>query len=242
MVSRNAHGSGSFFAADAIYLYVRDNNDSLKVTVIDVGQGSPTLIRLPGGKKMLVDGGGSYENMFDIGRYVVAPYLWHERIKSIDIVVLTHPHPDHLNGLLFILSNFDVKEVWSNGETAEIETYDDFVKIINEKNITHRFISEDTSHVTIGSTMITILNPLKPVNLGNDLPRKFDETNNDAIVMKLTLGNVSILLPSDISEPTETRLVKSSKNLKSQIMLVPHHGGLTSSTTSFLNCVKPEIP
>ena len=115
------------------------------------------------------------------------------------------------------------------------------MKIINEKNITHRFISEDTSHVTIGSTMISILNPLKPVNLGNDLPRKFDETNNDAIVMKLTLGNVSILLPSDISEPTETRLVKSSKNLKSQIMLVPHHGGLTSSTTSFLNCVKPEI-
>ena len=229
-----------FIAADAIYLYIRDNN-SLKVTAIDVGQGSSTLIRLPGGKKMLVDGGGSYENIFDIGKYVVAPYLWHERIKSIDIVVLTHPHPDHLNGLLYILSNFDIKEVWSNGETAEIETYDDFVKIINEKNITHRFISEDTSHVTVGNTMINILNPSKPINLRNDMPRKFDKTNNDAIVLKLTLGNVTILLPSDISEPTETRLVKSSKNLKSQIMLVPHHGGLTSSTTSFLNGVKPEI-
>jgi competence protein ComEC len=73
------------------------------------------------------------------------------------------------------------------------------------------------------------------------LPRKFDKTNNDAIVMKLTLGNVSILLPSDISEPTETILVKSGKNLRSQIILVPHHGGFTSSTIPFLNSVKPEI-
>jgi len=230
-----------FFAIDAIYLYTKDNNDSLKVTAIDVGQGNSTLIILPGGKKMLVDGGGSYENIFDIGKYVLAPYLWHERIRNIDIVVLTHPHPDHLNGLLYILSNFDIKEVWSNGETAEMETYEDFVRIINEKNITHRLISEDNGHMTINGATITILNPPKTINLKNDLPRKFDKTNNDAIVMMLTLGNVSILLPSDISEPTETSLVKSGKNLRSQIMFVPHHGGFTSSTIPFLNSVKPAI-
>jgi competence protein ComEC len=230
-----------FFAIDAIYLYARDNNESLRVTAIDVGQGSSTLIRLPGSKKILVDGGGSYENIFDIGKYVVAPYLWHERIKDIDIVILTHPHPDHLNGLLYVLSNFNVKEVWSNGETAEIETYEDFVKIINEKNITHRLISEDTGHITINGSMITLLNPPKTISLGKNMPRKFDKTNNDAIVMKLTFGNVSILLPSDISEPTETSLVKSGKNLRSQIILVPHHGGFTSSTIPFLNSVKPEI-
>jgi competence protein ComEC len=74
-----------------------------------------------------------------------------------------------------------------------------------------------------------------------DMPRKFDKINNDAIVMKLTLGNVSILLPADISEPTETRLAKSGKNITSQIMLVPHHGGSTSSTMSFLDGVKPQI-
>jgi competence protein ComEC len=230
-----------FFIIDATYIHIKDNSENLKITYIDVGQGSSTLIRLPGGKKVLVDGGGSYENIFDVGKYVVAPYLWHERIKDIDIVVLTHPHPDHLNGLLHILSNFDVKEVWSNGESAEIETYEDFVKIINEKNITHRLISEDTGNITINGATITILNPPKSIDSRNDLSRKFDETNNDAIVMKLTVGNVSILLPSDISEPTETSLVKSGKNLKSQIILVPHHGGLTSSTIPFLNSVKPEI-
>jgi competence protein ComEC len=230
-----------FFIIDATYIHIKDNNESLKITYIDVGQGSSTLIRLPGGKKVLVDGGGSYENIFDVGKYIVAPYLWHERIKDIDIVVLTHPHPDHLNGLLYILSNFDVKEVWSNGEAAEIETYEDFVKIINEKNITHRLISEDIGHITINGATITILNPPKSIDSRNDLHRKFDETNNDAIAMKLTLGNVSILLPSDISEPTETSLVKSGKDLRSQIILVPHHGGSTSSTMPFLNGVKPEI-
>ncbi len=230
-----------FFAIDAIYLYARDNNESLRVTAIDVGQGSSTLIRLPGGKKILVDGGGFYENIFDVGKYVVAPYLWHERIKDIDIVVLTHPHPDHLNGLLYILSNFDVKEVWSNGETAEIETYEDFAKIINDKKITHRLISGDIGHITMNGATVTILNPSKTINLRKDMSRKFDKTNNDAIVMKLTLGNVSVLLPSDISEPTEASLVKSDKDLRSQIMFVPHHGGFTSSTMPFLYRTKPEI-
>ena len=75
----------------------------------------------------------------------------------------------------------------------------------------------------------------------HSIPRKFYQTNNDAIVLKFILGNVSILLPSDISELSEARLVQSCKNIKSQILSVPHHGGLTSSTILFLKAVKPEI-
>jgi len=232
-----------FFIIDTIYLYASaNNNERLKVTSIDVGQGSSTLVTMPGGKKILIDGGGTYENIFDIGKYVIAPFLWHERIKCIDIVVLTHPHPDHLNGLIYILSHFDVKEVWTNGEDSETETYKDFVKMINEKNIAHRLVSEKSGEIKINTTTINILNPSNPVDLKKDLlPRKFDRTNNDAIVMKLTIGNVSILLPGDISEPSETRLIKSGKNIKSHIMLVPHHGGFTSSTIPFLNRVQPSI-
>jgi competence protein ComEC len=232
-----------FFIIDAIYLYASvNNNEKLKVTFIDVGQGSSTLVTLPGGKKILIDGGGTYENIFDIGKYVIAPFLWHERIKCIDIVVLTHPHPDHLNGLIYILSHFDVKEVWTNGEDSETETYKDFVKIINEKNIAHRLVSEKSSEIKINDIRINILNPPNPVDLKKDLlPRKFDRTNNDAIVIKLTIGNVSILLPGDISGPSETRLIRSGKNIKSHIMLVPHHGGFTSSTIPFLNRIQPSI-
>jgi len=231
-----------FFIVDAIYLYANDKmNDKLKVTVIDVGQGSATLIELPKGKKMLIDGGGMHDNVFDIGKYVVAPFLWHERIKKIDIIVLTHPHPDHLNGLIYILSHFNVTEVWTNGEPAEIDTYKKLTEVIKDNKIVHRIVSQESGDIKINNVTINILNPLKPVAIENNIPRKFDETNNDAIVLRFTLGNVSILLPSDISEITETHLAKSCKNIESQIISVPHHGGFTSSTIPFLKAVKPEI-
>jgi competence protein ComEC len=231
-----------FFVIDAFYLYVKDRgNENLVVTAIDVGQGSSALLRLPGGKKMLVDGGGMYDNSFDIGKYVLAPFLWHERISHIDIVVLTHPHPDHLNGLIYILSNFNVNEVWTNGETGESDTYKDFMKIVTEKNITHRLMSERVGDIKINNVTISILNPRGTIALKNDLLRKFDKTNDDAIVMKIAMGNVSVLLPADISEPSEMRIIDAHKDIRSQVLFAPHHGGFTSSTVPFLNRVQPEI-
>jgi competence protein ComEC len=182
-----------------------------------------------------------YDNSFDIGKYVVAPFLWHERIRHIDIVVLTHPHPDHLNGLIYILSNFNVREVWTNGETAESDTYIDFMKIITEKNITHRLMSERVGDIRINNVTISIFNPAGTVALKNELPRRFDKTNDDAIVMKIAMGNVGILLPADISEPSELRIINAHKDIRSQVLFAPHHGGFTSSTEPFLNRVQPEI-
>jgi competence protein ComEC len=231
-----------FFVIDAFYLYVKDRGSgNLVVTAIDVGQGSSALLRLPEGKKILVDGGGMYDNNFDIGKYVLAPFLWHERIRHIDIVVLTHPHPDHLNGLIYVLSNFSVNEVWTNGETAEGDTYKDFMRIVNEKNITQRLMSESAGDIRIGNVTISILNPMGTIELKDVLPRRFDKTNNDAIVMKVAMGNVSVLLPADISEPTEMRIIDAQKDIRSQVMFAPHHGGFTSSNVPFLNRVQPEI-
>ena len=230
------------FAIDALYLYMKDRgNINLVVTAIDVGQGSSALLRLPGGKKILVDGGGIYDNNFDIGKYVVAPFLWYERIRHIDIVVLTHPHPDHLNGLIYVLSNFNVNEVWTNGETAEGDTYKDFMKIVNEKNITHRIMSERVGNIRFNNVTISILNPTGTIELENDVSRRFDKTNNDAIVMMIAMGDVRVLLPADISEPSEMRIIDAHKDIRSQILFAPHHGGFTSSTVPFLDRVQPEI-
>lgn len=99
-----------------------------------------------------------YDNNFAIGRHVLAPFLWHERIRHTDIVVLTHPHPDHLNGLIYVLSNFNVNEVCMNGETAETYTHRDFMRIINEKNITPKLMSEGAGDIRIGNVTISILN------------------------------------------------------------------------------------
>ncbi|MDI6775928.1 MAG: DNA internalization-related competence protein ComEC/Rec2 [Syntrophales bacterium] len=231
-----------FFVVDGIYLYAKDiYTDDLKVTSIDVGQGSSTLVRFPGGKKMLIDGGGFADNGFDIGKYVLAPFLRHERIKKVDTVVLTHPHPDHLGGLIYILENFAVREVWANGEVSGTDAYKDFMKIIREKKIHYRLVSEETPEEKIGNILLRILNPKHPIVGGNDRFQGFDVTNNNALVLKLTYGNCSFLLPADISEPSETRLIIEGKDIRSQVILVPHHGGFLSSTFPFLARVRPEI-
>jgi len=231
-----------FIAGDAIYLYARHiHNEKMKVTFIDVGQGSSTLIQLPGGKNILLDGGGTYGNVFDIGKYVIAPFLWHERINTIDIVILSHPHPDHLNGLITVLSNFDVKEVWTNVEKGDFETYEEFMTIIREKKIIHRIVSEKYADTLINGITLSVFNPFTPMNMNNNLPRKFDMTNNDSLIVKLSFEKVSFLLPGDISEPSETRLVNSRHNIRSDVLLVPHHGGFTSSTKPFLDKVQPKF-
>jgi len=231
-----------FFVADGVYLHIKGKNTGhLKATFIDVGQGSSTLIEFPGGKKMLVDGGGFYDNSsFDIGKCVVAPFLWHERIKKIDVVVLTHPDQDHIGGLIYILRNFKIKEVWSNGQKTNRKSYLDFLEIIEEKNIPHRIISNNTPEIKIGNTSVKILNPVESIPEGGCLIPEFD-FNNNGVVMKITFGDVSILLPADISQTTESNLILSVDNLRSNILMAPHHGAHTSSTIPFLRRIQPEI-
>ncbi|HLA27881.1 MAG TPA: DNA internalization-related competence protein ComEC/Rec2 [Syntrophales bacterium] len=230
-----------FFAVDYFYLTWRDKfRTNLQITAIDVGQGGATLIRLPGGKNMLVDGGGDPGGgTFDVGKYVLAPYLWRERIKQLEAVVLTHPHPDHLQGLLHILENFKVREVWTNGHAADTDLYRNFLKLIEEKGVVHRIMNEKTAPVKISGVTIYILNP--DASFQNRRIDDFEETNDASLVLKIAYGKVAFLLTGDISHAAETRLVETGADIKSDVLFVPHHGGRTSSAAPFLNIVRPRI-
>ena len=151
---------------------------------------------------MLVDGGGSYDDRFDVGRYVVAPFLWHERIGKIDTVVLTHPHPDHVNGLPYILDNFDVKEVWTNGDEAIVDWGAALADKMKQKGIAHRLLTSKSAPIDMGGVRIGILNPGKGPPADADLSDR--EINERALVMQLRWGEAAFLLPSDIGEPTES--------------------------------------
>ena len=102
------------------WIYQRFGRRDLRVTMIDVGQGSAILLETPGGSTALVDGGGFVDPAaFDVGARVVAPFLWRRKIASVDTLILTHPNSDHVNGLNFIADNFHVSlsEItrWHNG-------------------------------------------------------------------------------------------------------------------------------
>ncbi|OPY11350.1 MAG: ComEC family competence protein [Syntrophus sp. PtaB.Bin001] len=183
---------------------------------------------------MLVDGGGVYGEGFDIGRSVVAPFLWHEGIGKIDVVVLTHAHTDHLGGLPFLLENFRVREVWSNGESADTVLYRRFLEIIQRKGIKHRIIKDREKEMQLGSIGIRLFNAEEPDFSGKNL-------NEKSLMMRVTLGKVSLLLPGDIESDNESYLLKNGFDLRSQILFVPHHGSRKSSSAPFLNAVKPQI-
>ncbi|MBW6485557.1 MAG: DNA internalization-related competence protein ComEC/Rec2 [Syntrophobacterales bacterium] len=238
-----------FLVSTWTYHYLSNAHQTdLSVTAIDVGQGSSILVRFPGGKSMLVDGGGFFDESFDIGKLVVAPYLLRERITKIDAVVLTHPDSDHLNGLLFILENFRVNEVWSSGDEAATAQYRSFLDIVGKKGITHRIMASGLPEIDFSGVRILIMNP--PASPPTPLPFIAEETkerayptgtNDHALTIKFSLGKRSILLPSDISKVSEKKLVESGLDLQSDALIVPHHGSRFSSSIPFLERVAPKI-
>ncbi len=213
----------------------------LRMTVIDVGQGSSALMELPGGPCILADGGGFYDNRFDVGARVVGPLLWKRKIATVEILVLSHPHPDHLNGLLSIARHFDVREVWMNQEHADTEPYLDFLRIISENDIRVVGLKELVKPRMINGVRFQAFYP--PLDF---LERKAGDgwrtKNNNSLVLKVSFENVSFLLPGDIEAEAENELTSlSCAALTSNVLLVPHHGSRRSSTRKFLRCVSPDI-
>jgi competence protein ComEC len=227
------------FALDLAFWNFKDLfQKDLQVTFIDVGHGDSILIEFPKGKRMLIDGGGLHEDRFDIGKNVIAPFLWKKKVQRIDTLVLTHPDPDHLKGLNFIASQFSIGQFWDNGFQTDSESYLQLKKILREKKINTQSLHEGTPTQIINGVEISILNP--PV--WNSTQRKIQnvwDLNNSSLVMKLRFKNVSALLAGDIGKEAEGRMLRKDVSLRADILKVPHHGSSSSSSPLFLERVKP---
>ncbi|MFH1387576.1 MAG: DNA internalization-related competence protein ComEC/Rec2 [bacterium] len=207
----------------------------LVVTFIDVGQGDATLIETPEGKKILIDGGGSEgkKEVDPIGSKVLLPFLQKKGINSLDLVIATHPHNDHIGGLNVVLDKIKTEAVIDNGAIFDSQVYRRFKELIDLNRIKYS-AGRAGETLSLGQDInATILSPFDPL---------LNDTNSDSIVIRLAYKNISFMLTGDLGFPGEERVLNyAGGNLGSTILKVGHHGSATSSSAEFLAMVKPKI-
>ena len=200
-------------------------SDKLSITFLDVGQGDAIHLRLPDERDMLIDGGGVM-GKFDIGEKVVIPYLLKNGVSRIDTIFLTHPHYNHIGGLIPILKKFKVKRVYHNRQNYNDDLHDEFLQIIREKRIPLKYISYGEK-VEYNSVKLCILNPR--------VMRK--DIDSNSLVIELSYGDFGILFTGDIDYEIQEEL--SREEIESDILQIPNHGkGLISP--KFLYKVAPK--
>jgi len=206
-----------------------------------VGQGSAVLLEMPGGGTALVDGGGFADPAaFDVGARVVAPFLWRRKIASIDTLILTHPNSDHVNGLTFIADNFHVRELWANGESRPISGYEALMQTAARRGITVPGFAELPRESLTNGVRFELLYPPADFMDRRRGERWRQNENNNSLVTRVSLGEVSVLIPGDIMQPAEKELVAAAgERLKSTVLIAPHHGSRSSSSAELLRAAAP---
>ena len=211
----------------------------LRVMAVDVGQGDCTLVDLPDGKLMLIDGGGFEHSPVDPGRSVILPLLRSRRRSSVDIAVLTHPHADHVTGLATALRAVQVGELWDTGQ-GQAEgagpVYAGMLEDLRRRGVPVRRPAElcHRDRQFAGAT-VSVLGPCPSFR-----PRV--NANDNSLIIRISFGQRAVLLTGDAEARQEARLTEAhGSRLRADLLKVGHHGARTSTTQAFLQQVRPQL-
>jgi competence protein ComEC len=218
------------------------DGDHFRVTFLDVGQGDSAVVELPDGQVVLIDGGATYER-FDMGRGVVAPFLWNRGIHAIDEVIGTHPQLDHVGGLAWVVRHFIVKRYWGSGETREELFYRRLQQSLAFRGLEEGVAREGQEIVSSGPCRMVVLNP--PAEEHVDMPSHDShagghELNNHSVVTRLTCGSHTMLFAADVERDGLSRMTGSTSQGPIEVLKVPHHGAVSSLNPHWLASLHPQ--
>lgn len=195
--------------------------------------GDSTLIITPMQKKILIDGGGSLnrEN-YDVGKSVLLPYLLDRNISCLDYVFISHFDTDHYGGLLYLMENVKIKTLIFLKQEKESQEYKEVMEIVNQKKIKIRTLKAGDKIELEKDIMIEVLYPIN---------EKFEDQNNNSMVLRLKYGEFKMLFTGDIEQKAEKDILEKKIDVSATILKVAHHGSKGSTTEEFLKKVNPQI-
>ncbi|MCY3711700.1 MAG: DNA internalization-related competence protein ComEC/Rec2 [Gemmatimonadetes bacterium] len=208
---------------------------SLRITVLDVGQGDAIFIACPNGRTLLVDG-GARTPFYDAGARVILPFMRAKGYRRVDTIIVTHPDLDHYGGLRAVVESVEVVQVLSSGLRSESRSYQAWHEAIDRHDIPYRAVAKGDTLAALGGVRGLFLHP-DPLFLSG--PARTN-ANEASVVLRLSFGAFSMLLTGDIEDRGEAATVRRPSSLKSTVLKSPHHGSSSSSGTAFLNAVDPE--
>ena len=204
--------------------------EQLQVHFLNVGQADAALLQYKG-QNMLIDTG-------DVdGRPALVKMLKDRGVHTLDAVLISHPHGDHLGGMAALFSQFPIRQVYDNGQEAYTAMYKNYVKNIADRKIPYKALKRGDTVIFADDVVLHVLWP----STDGVLPEN-GRTNNQSVVCKIIFGTFSVLFTGDAQREAEEQVLRSArkKDLKATIIKVGHHGSKTSSSPAFIEAVKPK--
>ena len=198
----------------------------LTVDYIDVGQGGATLLQYE-------DTNDQYTILYDTGDWLgseVVPYLKSEHIKHIDIVIISHPHADHIGQLKSVMENFQVDEVWMSGNQANSDVFTKAMESVLNSGADY----EEPRAGDVFEVGPLIMTALHPASLTGDL-------NADSLSFHIQFQDTAFVFTGDAYKKDETMMLNSNLPINATVLQLGHHGSNTSSGTDFVSQTDPEI-
>jgi len=224
----------NIFAWQEVFDLSGENN--LKVYFLDIGQGDAVFIETPEHHQILIDGGPD-STVIEKLKDIMPP-----QDKTIDLVILTHPEKDHMQGLIDVLQRYKIDNILWTGVLRQTPEYQKWIEVLNEEEIQGAKITIGYAQKTVkaGSVLIDILHPSEDLSGPRGYP-ELKDSNDSSIVSRLVFGENEFLFTGDITSKTEEYLLNNKAPLQSDVLKVPHHGSKYSTSDYFLEKVSPEI-